>query len=156
MSDNKQNIPDSFKKIIKSKYTPVGISGNYNNGRLQTHFADISERLSDLEHKVNPTAKKILSNRSQQMLILHHLGVLDRLNEFNISGKKKAKLLSILLNASPDNIEGDLSIIHNSTSKIYTSDNYKIVNAAFKQAGIKKLIEETETILEKLITLENK
>jgi hypothetical protein len=75
---------------------------------------------------------------------------LDKLNEFNISNKKKAKLLSILLNASPDNIEGDLSILYNPKSKIRTSSNYKVLTGAFKQAGIKKLEDESRSILEEL------
>src|SRR5690348_14957432 len=116
MSDIKE-FPDHIKKLVKSKYKSGGF-GNYSKDKLTENFADIDERLSDIEHKVNPTAKKILSTRSQQMLLLHHLGFLDKLNEFNISNKKKAKLLSILLNASPDNIEGDLSIIYNPKSKI--------------------------------------
>ena len=155
MLTNEDNIPASTKKIIASKYAPRGF-GNYTNKAIKDNFVDIDERLKDIEHKVNPTAKKIKSNRSQQMLLLHHLGVLDLLNQFKISNKKQAILLSILLNASSDNIEADLSIIRNPKSKINTSDNYKIVSEAFKQSGIKILASKTETILHHLEIEENK
>ena len=155
MPTNEDNISESTKKIIASKYAPRGFA-NYTSKAMQDNFADIDERLKEIEHKVNPTAKKIKSNRSQQMLLLHHLGVLDLLNQFKISNKKQAILLSILLNASSDNIEADLSIIRNPKSKINTSDNYKIVSEAFKQSGIKILASKTETILHHLEIEENK
>ena len=155
MQFNEEELPEWKRKNMNSKYKGNGLR-SYSNSVLQSSFADIDERLRDLEHKVNPTAKKILSNRSQQMLILHHLGVLDKLNEFQISNKKKAKFLSILLNASSDNIEDDLSVILKPKSKLTTAANYKVVNAAFKQSGIKTLDEETDIILDKLIKLENK
>ena len=155
MPTNEDNISESTKKIIASKYAPRGFA-NYTSKAMQDNFADIDERLKEIEHKVNPTAKKIKSNRSQQMLLLHHLGVLDLLHQFKISNKKQAILLSILLNASSDNIEADLSIIQNPKSKLNTSDNYKIVNEAFKQSGIKTLAAKTETILHQLEIEENK
>jgi hypothetical protein len=148
MPDSEIEIPEWKKKIMSSQY--VSSFGNYSNKTLTNNFADIDQRLKDLEHKVNPTAKKIVSKRSQQMLILHHLGVLDKLDEFKISNKKKAKFLSILLNASPDNIEEDLSIILNPKSRLNTVANYKIVVDAYKQAGIKTIANDTEIILEKL------
>ncbi|KAA9038450.1 hypothetical protein FW778_12860 [Ginsengibacter hankyongi] len=152
---NHEELPEHIKKLVKSKYKSAGF-GNYNKNQFNEIFADIDERLSDIEHKVNPTAKKILSTRAQQMLLLHHLGFLDKLGEFGISNKKKAKILSILLNASPDNIGKDLSMIYDPVSRIKTSGNYKVINAAFKQAGIKTLIDDTEIILEKLEKQENK
>jgi hypothetical protein len=148
MTDSEIEIPEWKKKIMNSKY--LSSFGSYSNKSLTSNFADIDQRLKDLEHKVNPTAKKIVSNRSQQMLMLHHLGVLDKLSEFKISNKKKAKFLSILLNASPDNIEGDLSNIHNPKSPLNTVANYKVVVDAFKHSGIKKIVDEAQTILEKL------
>lgn len=136
------------KKIINSPYKPV--IGKFTNSKLLDHFADVHERLTDIEHKINPTSKKISSNRSQQMLILHHLGVLDILSEFKISNKKKAKLLSILLNASPDNIENDLSSIHNPNSKLKTVTNYTLINDAFSKADIKIISDSTAKILKNL------
>ena len=144
-----EKIPDWKRKIMASKYSGSAF-GNYNSFSLKNHFADIDERLRDLEHKVNPTAKKILSTRSQQMLLLFHLGILDKLKDFNISNKKLAKLLSILLNASPDNIEKDLSQIYNPKSDLTTVNNYEILQKVFKDAGIKDLDTKTENILNEL------
>jgi hypothetical protein len=150
-----EEIPDYFKKQIKSKYKGAGF-GNYTKSNLSEIFADIDERLRDIEHKVNANSKKIISTRAQQMLILHHLGFLGKLTEFNISNKKKAKLLSVLLNASPSNIEGDLSDIFHPKSKLKKSENYKVLKAAFNQSGIKEIEQECQAILEGLEKLENK
>ena len=143
------DLPDWKSKLVNSKY-PFGNLMKPNSMLLATHLADIDKRLKDLEHKVNPTAKKILSTRSQQILMLHHLGVLDLLNQKNISKKKQAKFLSILLNASPDNIEGDLHGIHNPKSALKTRTNYKVISEAFKISGMKDIAEETDKILEKI------
>ncbi|MDN3654369.1 hypothetical protein QWZ08_01950 [Ferruginibacter paludis] len=145
---------EEWKNKPASKY--ANTFGKYTNRDLQIHLVDIDERLQDIEHKINPTAKKILSTRSQQMLLLLHLGVLEKLNTFNISNKKKAKFLAVLLNASDDNIEKDLSVIALPASKLATFANYKFVNEAFRLAGITELADKTENILDAIIKLENK
>ena len=143
MIDNKEDNFDS-KNRFKSKYHQTGFFGKTSDN----YIADLDERVTDIEFRLNPTAKKILSTRSQQMLLLHHLGVLDLLNEYNISNIKKAKFLSVLLNASPDNIEKDLSGIFKPKSKIKTANNYKFITSVFEEAGIKKLFKETDIILD--------
>jgi len=154
MSQHEEDFSEWKKNQFESKYH----TGAFRISRSGVNEAliDIDKRLNDIEHKINPTAKKILSNRSQQMLLLHHLGLLEKLNEFDISGKKKAKLLSILLNASSDNIEGDLHTILNPKSKLNTIANYKVINTAFKQAGIKQLADKTGDILKELESQKNK
>ncbi|MGN6296745.1 MAG: hypothetical protein ACTHM7_08195 [Ginsengibacter sp.] len=146
MSDFEET-PKYLEKYIKSKYKGRGL-GNFTKTDFTEIFADIDERLKDIEHKVNANSKKIISTRAQQMLLLHHLGFLEKLNDFDLSNKKKAKLLSVLLNASPSNIEGDLSDILNPKSKLKKSDNYQVLIETFKRSGIKELEEECQAILE--------
>lgn len=84
------------------------------------------------------------------MLLMRDLGLLDKLNEFKISNKKKAKLLSILLNASPDNIEGDLSSIHRKDYKHINVLNYEFLLKTYNTVGLKELAESTDITLDKL------
>jgi hypothetical protein len=146
------------KSYDESKYLVIqGLLGNHVNGRsLQDAINDIDQRLELLENRLFKTERKSSTTRSQQMLLLLHLGVLDKLNEFNISNKKKAKLLSVLLNASQDNIEGDLSAIYKKDSYLRSSINYEVVSKTFKDAGIKELAEDTDKILDQLNQQSNK
>jgi hypothetical protein len=123
---------------------------------LDRALKDIDERLSEIETRVFKTERKTLTTRAQQMLLLQHLGVLELLSGFNISNKKKAKLLSVLLNASEANIEDDLSAIHKKTSYLRSSNNYRVVTKTFKDAGLKQLFEQTDIILDTVTREENK
>jgi hypothetical protein len=142
------------KEPKKRKYRS-GVFG-MQQAMIDSALTDIDQRLTELETRVFRTERKTLTTRAQQMLLLHHLGVLDQLNEFKISNKKKAKLLSVLLNASEANIEDDLSSINKKASYLKTSNNYGVITKAFKDAGLKDLYEQSDKILDQLIKEENK
>lgn len=146
----KIEFEERVKKIQRSKYKVRSMSGRINEFMLNESLSDIDDRLRELENRVLKTERKIITTRAQQMLILKHLGFLDALNSFNISSIKKAKLLSILLNASQDNIKDDLSAINKKVSYLKSTANYKVVNKAFKDSGIKNLEEESDKILDEL------
>ena len=110
----------------------------------------LARRVDDLEEKVFKTARKSTTTRSQQMLLLYELGILDKLNELNLSNKKKADLLSTLLNASADNIEKDLSEIYKKDSSLKTENNYKFLLATYKQTGLKKHAEIADIVLDEI------
>ena len=121
------------------------------NNAIQSSLNDIDDRLTAIETRIFKTERKTLTTRSQQMLLLKHLGILEILKEYSLSSKKKAKLLSVLLNASQSNIEDDLSIIEYEKSALTTTHNYNIVTKTFKDSGLKKLAEKTDIILDNLI-----
>jgi hypothetical protein len=134
-----------------SKYRVVeGISEKVNGRSLLEALNDIDQRLELIENRFHKTERKSSTTRSQQMLLLYHLGVIDKLAEFKISNKKKAKLLSVLLNASQDNIEGDLSSIYKKNSPLKSVFNYEVVSKTFSDAGMKELAEESDRILDQL------
>lgn len=139
-----------LKKLQTSKYIIRVMSGRINDFLLSENLSDIDDRLKELESRVLKTERKTITHRAQQMLILHHLGVLEKLNDLDISGIKKSKLLSALLNASQENIKDDLSAINKKESYLKNTANYKVVNKIFKDAGLKKLVDETDKILDNL------
>ena len=117
--------------------------------------AQIEDRLKKLEEKVFKLGKSP-TTRSQQMLLLKHLGLLDIILKLDISNKKKSILLSSILNSSQDNIEGDLSIINSKTSKLRTTENYAFLIKAFDETGLKELSLEMEKEFNLISNQQNK
>jgi len=104
----------------------------------------LEKRVLELETKASKTARKTLTTRSQQILILKYLGFFSAKVDLNISNKKKSKLLSVLLNASSDNIEGDLSDLNKKISSLKSSTNYDVLIQTFTEAGLKDIVREIE------------
>lgn len=142
-----KKFPEWKQKRLKSKY---GNNPFVSPKPTYDDLADIDERLRDLEYKVFRTARKEITTRAQQMLLLRDLGLLEKLDELNLSGKKKAQLLSILLNASADNIREDLSHIHRKDYKQINAENYQFLFETYKAIGLKELAESTDQVLDKL------
>ena len=111
---------------------------------------DIDRRLNDLEFKASKNGKKPEISRAEKMLLMHHLGLLDKLRELNISNKKIAKLIFFLINASQDNIEGDLSAIQNPNNYLKTKSNFKFLVKALNDAGLEKHEKEAQKILDEI------
>ncbi|RZJ99555.1 MAG: hypothetical protein EOO46_22495 [Flavobacterium sp.] len=146
-------MEEDFKNI-KNKYrTGDSIFGKQNR-QLQYALNDIDERISKIEERYLQTDKKTSTTRAQQIVFLKHLGLLEKLDSFNIATNKKAKLLAIILNASAENIEKDLSAINKAESHLMASRNYNPVVSAFRDAGLTALAEETDKILDSLIAKE--
>ena len=138
-------------KRNNSKYSfPFGITQH----QTQETFADIDERLRDLEFKISKTERKTITTRGQQMLLLEHLGVLDTLRKLDISQNNMAKFLSILINASEANIKDDISNIQKQHSKLKTAANYKVIHDAFKNSKMTELANEADIILDDLLKSE--
>jgi hypothetical protein len=117
---------------------------------LRMVLLHVEKRLNDIENKVFRTAKKSFTTRAQQMLILYHLGLLEKINELPISKKKKAKLLSVLLNANADNIEGDLTYSQKRMSDLRIKENYSFLTELFQEVGLQELANQTDIVLDKL------
>jgi hypothetical protein len=123
------------------------MAGSLDIESAQIHF--LTERVKILEEKVFKSKRKT-TTRAQQMLLLKHSGLLDIIQEWDITKKAKANFLSVLLNADPDNIEDDLSTIREDISGIATKSNYNIVIDTLTKSGLEKPKIEAEKILEKL------
>ncbi len=110
----------------------------------QANFHIINERLNELEHKVFKQVKKAPTTRSQQMLLLHHLGMLDPILKLDLPLMKKAQLLSLLLNSSQDNIKKDLSIINKTVSSLKSKENFEFLHKLFEELGLEKKAKEID------------
>ncbi len=141
------DIPEYKQKRARSKY---GSNIFFSQTPNYDDLADIHERLTELEDRVFKTARKQTTTRSQQILILKDLGIMNIINELNISVKKKAYLLSVLLNASADNIKDDLSNMYKPTYKHNNIENNEFLLKVYKEAGLKELAEKTDIQLDKL------
>jgi len=109
-------------------------------------FTKIEKRLIDLEEKVFKSKKTNTTTRSQQMLLLHSLGILDKIGNLEISKTKQAILLSALLNSSMDNIKDDLETISNiKKSDVHSDRNYEFLFELLNICGLKKMAQEIES-----------
>ena len=120
--------------------------------KLTLPFVDIDKRLSDLEERVFANDKKVQTDLSQQMLLLLHLGIIDKFRELNISSRKIIKLLSLILNASEDNVKKTMTALELPVSKLKVKKNYKFLVDTFSSLKMTGQIEETEKILNEIIT----
>lgn len=145
---------EDIEKIFRQGKYSIGTSIGSKDIKLNIILNDIDDRLTLIESRYLKTDKKTSTTRAQQILMLHHLGVLKKLDDYNISSKKKAKLLSILLNASSENIEDDLTVIHRKESKLIQKHNYEPIVKAFKEAGVKDIAQETDQILDNILKSE--
>jgi len=136
-----QILPDSeYRRLLM-----------HEDASLHLLFTLIEKRFIDLEDKIYKSKRNIVTSRAQQMLLLKHLGLIKPIVALSINVDKKAKLLSQLLNASAENIEGDLSQILNEMSpELATRRNYEFLVATFKDLGMEDQLKETEAILEKI------
>lgn len=123
-------------------------------GKHDFLYYRLEERVSKLEEKINKNARKDNTTLRQQLLLLHHLGFLDILNDLKMSREKKAVLLSVLLNGSFDNIRDYLTEINKKDSQLKTESNYRLVAKTFNKSGLKKLENEAERILLEIAKLE--
>ena len=115
---------------------------------LNLLFTLIEKRFIDLENK---NKKPSETTMPQQLVLLKHLGMLDKILELKISKKNKAKLLSILLNRSADNIEGKLTNIRfDNDPELSTESNYKFLKESFEKLHLKKEAEQMDLILDKI------
>ena len=83
--------------------------------------------------------------------MLKHLGLLEKLNELDISQTKIAEILAVLLNKSAGNLKKDLSQINDDMSELSTRDNYQFLVNFFGKIKLQKQLEETSIILKKVI-----
>jgi hypothetical protein len=115
-----------------------------------TIFQHLLERIEDLEDRTFPRGKKEGTTRAQQMLLLKHTGLLDAIDSLGITKKQKANFLSRLLNASADNIEGDLTTINTPKYPLINKENYQFLLQTFEQTGLTKQKKDAEIILRNL------
>jgi len=118
----------------------------------------ITNRLAQLEKNTAKKAIKVLSTRAQQMLLLQQMGFFESAKFKSItSNKKKAKLLSYILNASADNIEGDLTAMNLKNSYLKTVKNYELLIKTFQEAGLKDMEKAANKELDNILkAAENK
>lgn len=138
-------LPEWKKKLIKSKY---GGESFLHGQPTFADLADIDQRLRELESRVFKYDKTKLTTRSQQMLLMKDLGFLDIIRNLNISQKKQANLLSVLLNASADNIKDDLTYMNQKDYTMYNKENLTLALKTYTDAGLKELAEKTTKSLD--------
>ena len=111
----------------------------------------LTERVKDLEEKVNNKSKRNVTTRSQQMLLLKHCGIIGLIIDLDIQKQQKAKLLSILLNADETNIEDDLSHILEDIPEKRSKKDIEFLLKTFDETGLKDKKKEIEAIYEKVL-----
>src|SRR5215469_15226238 len=105
---------------------------------------NLDERVKKLEEHVFKKVKRLTGTKSQKLLLFKDLGLLDKINELNLSQKKKAMLLSVLIDEDKDNIEDDLSQIFLKDSKLQNESNYKFLVKLYEDLGLEKFAKTSE------------
>jgi hypothetical protein len=137
------------KGIPQTVYSPY--LRDKHTTKLNLPFADIDKRLADLEERVFANDKKVQTDLSQQMLLLHHLGIIDKFRELDISSRKVIKLLSLILNASEDNVKKTMTALELPKSKLKVKKNYKFLVETFSTLKMQSQVETTEKVLNEII-----
>lgn len=115
-------------------------------------------RLWELEQKVKALEAKVYKNKkitttlAQQILLLKELGMLDAIITLDKSRTDKANILSLLLNASFDNVYDYIGEVEKplSKSEIKTEYNYKALKKVFSQSNFEDLEHKIDRYLDKL------
>jgi hypothetical protein len=111
--------------------------------RPDSRFVELQKRIKELENEVKKRkSKEKETSEKQQLLILHYLGFIDKIDLTTI---KKAELLSSLLNKNNQNIRNDLTYINGKGKEnIFTEDNIKFVYELFKKVGLSDIAKKIE------------
>jgi|GEM_PF-5038149 len=139
----KQNLKTTYE-IIKempeeqSKLYFDGLMDDPKFNGIGQHsvLLNIIDRLEIIERRVFKSERKNRATRVQQILLLHHLGMLKPLLELDINQEMKAKILSIIVDASMDNIYNDLGQLKKERPDINTKNNIDFIYKVFEDAGL--------------------
>lgn len=103
------------------------------------------------ESKSNKRKSEKETTMKQQLLILHYLGIIDSMNLSETT--KKAKLLSVLLNRSEQNIRTELTYIDArkiEDSEMKTIENLNAILPVFEEVGLNEIVETIKADLGRL------
>jgi hypothetical protein len=139
--------------VLYGTYTQFTRNGN-NLENLNLPLIDIDRRIADLEQRVFANDKKVQTDLSQQILLLHHLGIIQVFRQLNISSRKISKLLSLTLNAHVDNVKKVMTALELPGSNIKTKKNYKFLVETFSSLRMEAEKEACEKILNEIIMKE--
>jgi hypothetical protein len=111
----------------------------------------LTERIKILEENLPKRKKRNLTTRAQQMLLLKHSCLLEKILEFHTPYKKdKILFLSILLNSDFSNLKDDLNTILLDDAGVATDENYEFVIDTFSKCNLQKEKQDAENIFKKL------
>jgi hypothetical protein len=111
----------------------------------------IDTRINDLEDNILGNQRKIKTTKAQQILLLKHLGMLEGIMKLDVTAENRARLLSILLNASFDNVKKDLQKINNEKdSELDIKSNYEFLVSTFNTIGLPEKADEMQKILDRI------
>src|SRR4051794_4827228 len=106
--------------------------------RKVNEFLALVERVENLEQKVFKNKKPPIT-LSQQILLLHYLGMLDALRQLDTSNANKAKLLARILKTDESNTKKALEAVAKKESHLKISDNYTLLRDTFEDFGLPTL-----------------
>jgi hypothetical protein len=118
--------------------------------KFTTALIELKERVKRLEDKTFKK-KKPPTTLSQQILLLYHLGMLDKIYELPVSNVKKAELLAIILNGDASNTKKAIeSIPKKEKSDLTIPFNYEFLKETFHDLELYELSQKMNSILEKM------
>ena len=95
-------------------------------------WLDITQRLEKLEAKVFGKKKAPIA-LNQQILVLKHLGMLDKISELPTSNEKKYKFLAFLLKADESNTKKGMNALAKNDIDIVNIPNYRFLSKLFNE-----------------------
>jgi hypothetical protein len=111
---------------------------------------ELLQRIDRIEEKVFKK-KKIPTTLNQQVLLLHHLGMLQKINELPITSVKKAELLSVILNGDASNTKKALEgVAKRKESPLRIPFNYEYLKELFESFGLVELSSKMNNVLKEI------
>jgi hypothetical protein len=126
----------------------LGKPTNATSGSLRISL--LEERVKKLEEKVFKKLKRTSATKSQKVLLYKELGLLDIIDELDLSQNKKALLISVLIEGDPDNIEEDLRTVRRPNSDLKTAFNYRFLREFYDDLGLNKQASNAQKVLNKI------
>ena len=127
------------------------IENSFNEKLLEKdkRIEDLEKRVNLINKPVNESRKNALSTK-QKVLILHYLGLIDSID---LITQKKAKILSVLLERSEQDIKSGITYVNArkiEKNDIKTKNNIHTVKKLFEELRISNYNEKIDRDLEKL------
>jgi hypothetical protein len=122
-----------------------------NDTRLIQHsIISMQQRLDRIEAKVFGT-KKAPITLHQQILLLHHLGMLNALRQLDISNVKKAQLLAMILKGDSSNTKKAMEALGKKNDpSLINSFNYDFLLELFETYELNDLVTIAEKKLKEI------
>ena len=149
MTKIKEELREEEDSVEETFQIPISIKYSVFPTEQQSIMIDIEDRLSNIEEKKYQKMKPLELNRSQKILVLKELGILDKILEEGLTVNMQAKLVSMLINNTEKNVKNAIQSARDDEKSIRTATNLKAIHKTFLLLGLKEKALKIENEIDK-------